>query len=385
MITLTENEMILSSVIFALFCYVLYLLRKNSSLKDALRNKEALLFHQERLEERFRSISSEIFTRDYQNLLNIAKSELGKRENSFLNLIQPIQSTLKNFDDKISQIEKERVDSYSDLRRQVKDMMVYQQELHRETSALNKALSSPAITGHWGEMQLRRVVEISGMLPYCDFFEQQQGENSRLRPDMIIRLPGGKSIIVDAKTPINAYMQAVNTGNDEYLKAHAENIKKHVKILSQKAYWEQFSTTPEFVFMFLPGEAFFSTAIKTDPTLIEFGVQEKVIIATPITLITLLKTVSFAWRQEAITHNAKKIGEVGRSVYNNLEKLISLSKDYENKMQKNFKEYEKIGSFIEGKIIPDAEKLKNLGIEVIEEKRDSFPESNDESSINQEI
>lgn len=375
MITVTENEFLLLSVIFALFCYILYLLKRNSSLRNIIQNDRMAFLNQEKLEERFKNISNEILIRNHQNFLNIAretfdkvlntgKTELDKKESSFLNLILPIQNTLKNFDDKISQIEKERVDSYSDLRRQVKDLMIYQQELQKETSALNKALSSPGITGHWGEMQLRRVVEIAGMIPHCDFFEQQQEENSRRRPDMVIKLPGGRNIVVDAKTPMDSYMQAVNTRDDMYLKAHADTIKRHIKMLSQKAYWEQFSPTPEFVLMFLPGEPFFSSAIKTDPTLLEFGVQEKVIVATPTTLIALLKTVSFSWQQEAIAQNAKRIGEVGRSVYNYLEELIIRSKDFEKKLQKNSEEFEKIGSFIEKKITPATFKLKTLGIEV---------------------
>lgn len=365
MITIDGTEgIILLFVIFCMVFYIVYLLKQNLTLKTAIKNNSTISRNQELLEERFKNISNELFTRDYQNLVNIAKSELNKKENTFLNLIQPIQNTLRNFDEKISKIEKERVESESDLRRQVKDMMTYQQELQRETSALNKALSSPIITGQWGEMQLRRVVEIAGMMPYCDFFEQRQDESRR--PDMIIKLPGNRNIIVDAKTPISAYMEAVNFGNEKLLTKHIENIRKSIKDLSKKSYWEQFTPTPEFVIMFLPGEAFFSSAIKVDPALIEFGVQEKVIIATPITLIALLKTISFAWRQEAIARNARKIGEVGQSVCKYLEELVKNLKDYEKKMKKGFEDYAKIDSCIEKHIIPSAEKLRNLGLEVID-------------------
>lgn len=378
MVQLSENEIILISIILLLFCYILYLLKKNAILKNSIKSDRVLCQSQELLEERFKNISNEILIRNHQNFLNIAKEtfdkvinlekiELDKKQSTFLSLIQPIQNTLQNFDTKISQIEKDRVDSYSDLRRQVKDLMTYQQELRKETSALNKALSTPFITGHWGEMQLRRAVEISGMIPHCDFYEQQQGEFSRLRPDMIIKLPGNRNIIVDAKTPIDAYMQAINSGDDNILDLHAKHIKNHIKTLSQKAYWEQFSPTPEFVLMFLPGEAFFSAAIKKDPTLVEFGVQQKVIIATPITLIALLKTISFSWQQEAIAQNAKKIGDVGRNLYYLLEKLIIQSKGFEKRIRKNIEEYEKIETFIEKKIAPTAIKLKSLGIEIQEQ------------------
>lgn len=368
-------ELGLSIVALLLLGWAICLLRRNTVLRKMLEHERMLRQSQEILEERFKNISNEILLRNHQSFLNIAKetfdkvinqekSELDKKQNNFLNVIRPLQDTLNLFDNKISQIEKERVGAYTDLKRQVKDLMVYQQELQKETSALNKALSSPSITGQWGEMQLRRAVEIAGMLPHCDFVEQQQSESSRMRPDMIIKLPGNRNIIVDAKAPISAYMQAVNTGNDELIEAHARHIHDHIKRLSQKAYWEQFSPTPEFVLMFLPGEAFFSSAIKKDPMLIEFGIQQKVIVTTPITLIALLKTISFSWQQEAVAQNARKIGEVGRSLYNSLVELTSRFHEFEKKMQKNSEEYGKIGSLLEKKITPAAQKLKTLGIEI---------------------
>ncbi len=379
MFVINGTELFLTILALVLFCYATYLLKKNASLREMLRSEQMLSQRQGQLEEKFKTISNEILIKNHQNFLSIAretfdkvlqceKVELNKKENNFLNLIQPIQNTLKNFDDKITQIEKERVDSYSDLRRQVQDMIIFQQELQKETSALNKALSSPVITGQWGEMQLRRVVEIAGMVSHCDFFEQQQEENSRRRPDMVIRLPGDRNIVVDAKTPISAYLQAVNADDKTYLKSHAEAVKKHIKMLAQKAYWEQFSPMPEFVIMFLPGESFFSAALKVDPSLIEFGVQEKVIIATPITLIALLKTVAFSWRQEAIAQNSKEIGEIGRIVFNYLEELMGCTKEFGKKLEKNFDEFDKIGMFIEKKIAPVALRLKTLGSEISPEQ-----------------
>ena len=370
----------------SLVLIILFLIRKNVNLKHKLQNNQDLLYTKTSMETSFKMIANEILLKNHQNFLNIAKetfdkvlhvekAELDKKENNFINLIHPIKSALENFENKITQIEKERLNSYSDLRRQVQDMMVFQQELQKETSALNKALSSPTMTGQWGEMQLRRVVEIAGMVSHCDFFEQQQEENSRRRPDMVIRLPNKRNIVVDAKTPVTAYMQAVNTGDKEHYKSHAEAIKKHIRMLSQKAYWEQFSPTPEFVIMFLPGESFFSSAMKIDPTLIEFGTNEKVIIATPITLIALLKTVAFTWQQEAITQNAKKIGEVGKSVYKYLEELIGYTKDFERRLQKNNEEFSKISSLIEKRIAPATLKLKTLGIEITPE----LPNNNGEN------
>lgn len=374
-------KILVLAALFTFLGYVIFLRKKNANLKDKLKNNQDLLCAKSNMETSFKMIANEILLKNHQNFLNIAKetfdkvlhvekAELDKKENNFLNLIHPIKNALENFENKITQIEKERVNCYSDLRRQVQDMMIFQQELQKETSTLNKALSSPTMTGQWGEMQLHRVVEMAGMLSHCDFFEQKQEENSRKRPDMIIRLPSERNIVVDAKTPLSAYIQAVNTGDKEFFKSHAEAVRKHVKMLSQKAYWEQFSPTPEFVIMFLPGESFFSSALKIDPTLIEFGVQEKVIIATPITLIALLKTVAFAWQQEAIAQNAKKIGEVGKNVYKYLEELTRYAKDFERRLQKNTDEFSKISYLIEKRIAPATLKLKTLGIEITPELPD---------------
>ena len=368
----------LIAVIFVLIGYIFYLLNNNFKLKATIRSERLILQKQSQMEERFKTISNEVLLQSHKHFVNIAKdtfekvlsngkTELDKKENNFLNLIQPIQNTLKNFDEKISRIEKDRVESYADLRRQVQDMIVFQQELQKQTTSLNKALSSPTMTGQWGEMQLRRVVELSGMISHCDFYEQQQNENSGYRPDMIIKLPGNRNIIVDAKTPLFAYMKAINDGDTECLKAHAEAIKKHVKLLSQKSYWAQFAPTPEFVLMFLPGESFFSTAIKVDPNLIEYGIKEKVIITTPITLIALLKTIAFSWHEEAVTQNARKIGEEGRNVYNYLAEFIDKVKDFEKKLQKNTEDFSKLSTFIDKKVAPSALKLKTLGIEVNKE------------------
>lgn len=375
MITLTFLEITLSCVVIILFIICLLLSKKNFSLSEELRNERKFFKSQEQLEDRFKNLSSEILISNHKNFLNLAKetlekviavekNDLDKKQMNFVNLVKPIQETLSNFDHKVSDIEKARTDAYSELRQQVKDLMLYQQELQKETSALNKALSNPLITGQWGEMQLRRVVEITGMMPYCDFIEQKSGEDSYLRPDMVIKLPGNRNIIVDSKAPVDAYMQAINTGNEEFLSAHTKNIKTHIKKLSQKSYWNLFSPTPEFVIMFLPGEAFFSSAIKKDSSLIEFGVQEKVIISTPITLIAILKAISFSWQQEAVAKNAKEIGNVGKEIYYQLLKLIDNSRNFAKKLQKNVEEYEKINLFIDKKIIPTSDKLKNLGMEI---------------------
>jgi DNA recombination protein RmuC len=347
--------------------------------KQLSRDQEAIVNH---LEDKFSKLSGKMLLNNHENFLNLAKEtfdkivylekiEQNKKQNEFLNLINPIKDFLVSFDEKISQIEKDRIESYSDIRRHVRDMMEFQQEIQKETNSLNRALATPFVSGQWGEMQLRRVVEISGMVPYCDFVEQKQSDSSRMRPDMVIKLPGGKNIVLDAKAPIDSYIKSVNENDETLLDVHVKRIKSHIKQLGQKNYWEQFYPTPEFVIMFLPGEAFFSSALKKDPTLIEYGIGEKIITATPITLIALLKTISFAWKQEAIASNASKIGETGKMVCSYLEKLSEFSNGFEKKLLKTAEEYQKINSFIERTITPSANKLKSLGLQ-IQNKNDGF-------------
>lgn len=358
-------------IIIGLSLSCLLLVAYAYNLRVQLLGERRLLRYYDKLMDNFKNISNEVLIQNHQNFLTIAKDTFQKAletdKAEVRSIVTPIKEILTLFDKKISGIEKDRIDTYSDLRRQIKDLLLFNREIQKETHSLSKALSSPFMSGQWGEMQLRRVVEITGMMPHCDFVEQTQCENSRLRPDMIIKLPGNRCIIVDSKAPIDAYMNAINTGDESYMEAHAKRIKSHIKNLGQKAYWEQFDCTPEFVLMFLPGESFFSSAIRKDPTLIEYGVTEKVIITTPITLIALLKAISFSWRQEAIAKNARKIGEAGRALVLSLEKLFAYSKEFEKKMQRNVEEYEKINKFIEKTISPVANKLKNLGLEAKED------------------
>ena len=365
---------ILSGISVILFGVSLYFWNTNTLLRTQLNSERQLRQKQEDLKNEFSNISNDILLRNHNNFINIAKEtfekllvteriDQTKKQNDFINEIKPIKEGLQTFNEKMSQIEKGRIDAYSELRQQIKDLMLFQQEVQKDTNSLTKALSTPFVSGQWGEMQLRRVVEISGMIPYCDFVEQEQSDISRLRPDMIIHLPGNRNIIVDSKAPLDTYMRAVNNDDDKLMESHAKIIRDHIKRLSQKKYWEQFSPTPEFVIMFMPGESFFSSAVRKDPSLIEFGISEKVIIATPITLIALLKAISFSWRQEAIAKNARQIGEAGQIVYNYLDKLLELSNSFENRLKKDLDEYQKISAFIGKNLEPAAEKLKKLGIQ----------------------
>ena len=294
-------------------------------------------------------------------------------QQSLQELVSPLKETLDKFEHHVHEMEKQRIGAYASLSEHLKTLSNNQLTLEKETKNLVKALRVPNVRGLWGEIQLKRVVELAGMLEYCDFTQQEvfKTETGRLRPDMVIYLPGGKSLIVDAKTPLSAYLDAIETQDENdrifKLKEHARQIRTHIQQLSTKSYYSQLKVTPEFVILFIPGEPLFSAAMEQDPTLIEYSTQLNVILATPITLIATLRAIAHSWRHEQVAKNALQITEMGKNLHERLFTFLEHYQDMKKGIDKTIDSYNKSLVSLESRVLVSARKLKELAAHQQEE------------------
>src|SRR5579862_2725484 len=330
------------------------------------------------LENAFKSLSAEALKNNNAAFLDLAKTSLGqfqqraegdleKRQVAIDALVKPVKESLEKVHENIHALERVREQAYGEIRAQFSQMGEVQALLRQETANLVKALRAPHVRGRWGEMQLRRVVEMSGMMKHVDFVEQESADSDegRLRPDLIVRMPGGRQIVVDAKAPINSYLDAHEAIDDNVrrakLREHAQLVRSHLQSLSRKSYWDQFQPTPEMVVMFIPGEAFYSAALEVDPELLDNGFALNVIMASPASLMALLKAAHYGWRQESLVDNAREISRLGADLYSRLNKMSEHVSGMGRGLEAALASYNAAVGSLESRVLVSARRFKELG------------------------
>ncbi|ODS32420.1 MAG: DNA recombination protein [Candidatus Scalindua rubra] len=353
-----------------------------TKLEEAVKNveeqKKLLEKAEEKLTTTFQALSGEslksnnkafieLAKETLEAVLSKAKGEFGEKEESVKNIVNSLNEALKRYEQQVSELEKKRASDYGSLESQIKTLVLTNQQLQKETGNLVTALRRPEVRGRWGEVTLKRVVELSGMSEHCDFTEQVSvtTEDGRLRPDMIVHLPASREIIVDSKVSLDAFIDATAVTDEEQRKTlivkHSQHVRNHMKALTNKKYWDQFSKAPEFVVMFIPGESFLSAALSVDHTLIEDGMENKVIISTPTTLIALLRAVAFGWRQEQIAKHAQEIATLGKEIYDRFEPFLGHINKTGNYLSQATVSFNKMLMSLERRVMVSVRKFKELG------------------------
>ena len=359
--------------------YVVMRGRVEHERRAAAEKVEAVTAARDELSNQFTALSSAALEQNNARFLQLAdermkaqqaagKTELDAQKRGVEQLVKPVEEKLEAVNKVLREMEKERAQAYGGLNRQLVEVTETQQRLHAETANLVTALRAPHVRGRWGEVQLKRVCEMAGMLAYCDFYEQQSvaGPDGVLRPDVVVKLPGGKDVVVDAKAPLAAYLDAIEakdeTTREAHLDTYARHIQEHVKKLSAKSYERQFDSTPEFVVMFLPGEVFYSAALERMPQLIEQSVESSVLIATPTTLIALLKAVAYGWRQEKMAESAREVSALGRELYQRLSLLSDRFVTLGRRLDSSVKAYNDTVGTLESRVLVSARKFDEHGV-----------------------
>ena len=322
--------------------------------------------------EEFLKLARENFSKQQ----NTAESRLNEKEKSFDEMVKPIKDILKQTEEQLKKLEADRQRTYGSISQYLQNMTETQHQLQSETRNLVQALRRPEVRGQWGELTLKRLAELAGLVEHCDFYEQESlsAAESTMRPDMVIRMPDQRDIVVDAKTPLDAYLSATEQRNEaerkNHLTRHARQVRNRVKELSKKAYWSQFKNTPDFVVLFIPGDQFLSAALQQDQSLLEDALAQHVILATPTSLVALLRAIAFGWRQQASTENAETIRKLGEEMYSRLTTFVEHISKIGASLDKSVEHYNKAIGSLERQVFPNARKFKSLGIET----RKSMPE-----------